>query len=409
MPDIKANSQSQSQTNIQPQTINLQLPGSPKTTVVPQKPSIKPVHHQPKSISSKPSEPKVIQQPQAAPTQPIIAPSQPTQAQPKVQPNPVPPKSVTKSMNAGPSQPSATPQSQIPQRRTHAPMPPARQPAWGGGYDDWGMDDPYGGYGNFGGNYGNGFGAPYGSPQGPAGQLPKRLTPEERVQMIEKVYDEILGRKPDTRDINYYKYSTLDEEQIKKQLLASAEHKELMRKGREYDKLKESVDQAQSRAKNFEVQIKDQFEEFKQLNLLLKEKNTYIQKLRAEKEKDSRSTSISVPQCIQTPEITREESKPSIQPIATATPKLDTTPQQTPSAQPIPTTPASTTIKPVITPQIMEAIEPSTQPKAQSLEKVLDNDQIPTERFVDDSTITQKAQAKGRVKEIAGKFLSRFF
>jgi uncharacterized coiled-coil protein SlyX len=108
----------------------------------------------------------------------------------------------------------------------------------------------------------------------------KRLTPQERVEMIEKVYKEILDRKPDTRDINYYKYSTLSEEEIKTQLITGKEHKQLMQEGREYKKLKERAMNSETRVTMLESQIKDQIEEFKQLSTLLTEKNKYIQQLR---------------------------------------------------------------------------------------------------------------------------------
>ena len=98
--------------------------------------------------------------------------------------------------------------------------------------------------------------------------------------MIEKVYNEILCRKPDTRDINYYKYSTLNEEQIKKQLLASAEHKDMIQKGREYEKLKDRSEQLETRVRMLEGQISDHVEEFRELSNLLQEKNRYIQELR---------------------------------------------------------------------------------------------------------------------------------
>lgn len=112
----------------------------------------------------------------------------------------------------------------------------------------------------------------------PSGQ--KRMTPQERVTMIEKVYVEILGRNPDTRDINYYKYSTLTEDEIKKQLLTGTEHKQLLLDGRDYKKLKERALQAETRVKLLEGQILDQVEEFKQLTTLLREKNRHISELR---------------------------------------------------------------------------------------------------------------------------------
>lgn len=114
----------------------------------------------------------------------------------------------------------------------------------------------------------------------PSESKSKRMTPQERVGMIETLYTEILGRKPDTRDINYYKYSTLTEEEIRKQLIAGNEHKQLLLDGRDYKKMKERALQSETRVRVLEGQIRDQVEEFKQLTTLLKEKNRYIQEIR---------------------------------------------------------------------------------------------------------------------------------
>jgi hypothetical protein len=163
-------------------------------------------------------------------------------------------------------------------------QPPAQDPY---GWDDWGygndqVDDFGTGMGGLGGLGGGGgaYGYPGGQAASPA-QPQKRLTPEERIQMIESVYEEILGRKPDTRDINYYKYSTMGEDQIKKQLLASAEHKDTMNKGREYNKLKEHTEQLETRVHMLENQIKDQVDEFRELTNLLQEKNRHLELMRA--------------------------------------------------------------------------------------------------------------------------------
>jgi hypothetical protein len=139
-------------------------------------------------------------------------------------------------------------------------------------------------------------------------QTPKRQTPQERVEMIKKVYDEVLGRPPDTRDINYYKYSTLNEQQIRNQILTSSEHKELLKKGREYENLKAQADQFKSRSKMLETQIKDQIEEFRQLNVLLKEKNRYITSLRQDIiQKQGNSSKSYIPQCIQSPQSNQQQ------------------------------------------------------------------------------------------------------
>lgn len=134
-----------------------------------------------------------------------------------------------------------------------------------------------------------------------------RMTPQERVSMIEKVYLEVLGRNPDTRDINYYKYSTLSEDEIKKQLLTGNEHKQLLIDGRDYKKVKDRALQAETRVKLLEGQIVDQVEEFKELTNLLKEKNRHISELR-EKVNDTKGVSSFSPKSFQAPQKPEETS-----------------------------------------------------------------------------------------------------
>lgn len=121
---------------------------------------------------------------------------------------------------------------------------------------------------------------PWGVP--PQSSSADTLTPQQRVEMIERVYEETLSRKPDTRDINYYKYSTLGEEEIRKQLITGKEHKQLLTDGRDYKKTKSRAEQAETRIKMLEGQIKDQVVEFRQLTELLQEKNRYINELRGQ-------------------------------------------------------------------------------------------------------------------------------
>lgn len=135
------------------------------------------------------------------------------------------------------------------------------------GYNSW--NDPYWGGGT------GGFG--YGTNQN---STEKKLTPEEREEMIKKVYQYVLGREATVRDINYYKYSTLEEKDIAKQLLDSQEHKDILNNAREYIDLKSNFDKTEDKNRKMEIQIKDQIEEFKKLLQLLNEKNKYIEQLR---------------------------------------------------------------------------------------------------------------------------------
>ncbi|GEM_PF-3042810 len=108
----------------------------------------------------------------------------------------------------------------------------------------------------------------------------KRLTPSEKIKMIEASFEDILGRKPDNRELNYYKYSSLSEEDVRNELVNSKEHKKLIKNGQEYKEVKASLDNTKTRIKVLESQIKDQEESFKELNKLIKEKNKHIEELR---------------------------------------------------------------------------------------------------------------------------------
>lgn len=107
-----------------------------------------------------------------------------------------------------------------------------------------------------------------------------RLSPSERVKMIEKLYMEILSRKPDTRDLNFYKYSSTSEEEIRKELIDCKEHKTLIENGREHKKLKNLLEDSQSKINSLKAEISDQEKSLEEMNKLLKEKNLHIQELR---------------------------------------------------------------------------------------------------------------------------------
>jgi hypothetical protein len=155
-----------------------------------------------------------------------------------------------------------------------------------------------------------------------------RMTPQERVSMIEKVYEEVLGRKPDTRDINYYKYSTLSENEIRGQLLAGKEHRQLVEDGREFKKMRERATQAETKIKMLEAQNQDQIEEFKHLTKLLKEKNVYIQEMR-EKLKNPyniiENPPTQTPQSPSTPQTQNSTTESNINSIFTNPGSSDTT------------------------------------------------------------------------------------
>ncbi len=107
-----------------------------------------------------------------------------------------------------------------------------------------------------------------------------KLSPNDRVKIIEKAFMEILGRDPDTRDLNYYKYSSMDEETIREELLEGEEHKTLVENGRDYKKVKNLLEEAKSKITSLEGEIGDKEESLKQMETLLKEKNLHIEDLK---------------------------------------------------------------------------------------------------------------------------------
>jgi hypothetical protein len=141
--------------------------------------------------------------------------------------------------------------------------------------------------------WGSAWDDPWGSKQDNDTQE-KKLTPQERTEMIKKIYQEVLGREPDTRDINYYKYSTLGEDEIFKQIITGKEHKKLIADGKEYKSVSSRASQSDVRIKVLEGQIKDQVVEFRQLTELLQEKNRYINQLRASSQNPYSFTSNTV-------------------------------------------------------------------------------------------------------------------
>ncbi len=109
---------------------------------------------------------------------------------------------------------------------------------------------------------------------------------EDKTELIKKVFQEVLGREPDNRDLSYYRFSPMGEDEIRNQLLNGKEHKDLLEKGNKYDEIKEEIGSHKAKVKVLEGQVKDQLEEFKQVNNLLKEKNRYIRQLRKQVESE---------------------------------------------------------------------------------------------------------------------------
>lgn len=124
------------------------------------------------------------------------------------------------------------------------------------------FDKPFGGMGDM-----PGFGSP-------------SRNSSQKTESIKKIYKEILGKEPTNRDLSYYRFSPMTEDEIREQVLKGEEHKSLIKKGREYDDIKDDMEDYKVKVKRLEKKLEDNLEEFKEINDLLKEKNKYIRQLR---------------------------------------------------------------------------------------------------------------------------------
>ncbi|HOK59900.1 MAG TPA: hypothetical protein PK432_02870, partial [Candidatus Dojkabacteria bacterium] len=55
-----------------------------------------------------------------------------------------------------------------------------------------------------------------------------RSSKTDRTDAIEKIFMDVLGRKPSSREMAYYKYSPIKEEDIITKLISSDEHKKIV-------------------------------------------------------------------------------------------------------------------------------------------------------------------------------------
>ncbi len=106
--------------------------------------------------------------------------------------------------------------------------------------------------------------------------------PSDRVPMIESVYQEVLGRKPSTRELSYYKYGAMSEDDIRTKLLKSEEHTKLIANAKKISGIEDQLRNLQVTERRLLQRIEDLGNQIEQSGVLLNEKNSIIQELREE-------------------------------------------------------------------------------------------------------------------------------
>lgn len=106
---------------------------------------------------------------------------------------------------------------------------------------------------------------------------------EDRESIIKTIYKLVLGREPSSREISYYKYSTLKDGEIVKKLLDSEEHETTISNGTKYSNLIQESKKLKYSAIKVKSLLEDKEKEIEELKKLLTEKNNTIRELRTNK------------------------------------------------------------------------------------------------------------------------------
>lgn len=95
----------------------------------------------------------------------------------------------------------------------------------------------------------------------------------------------VLGRKPSTREIAYYRISRMEKNDILLKLISGTEHKELVKNAKKFPELSKENSQLKSNILKLKSEYESRVKEYEDLNKLLKEKNNTITELRNTKSK----------------------------------------------------------------------------------------------------------------------------
>lgn len=106
------------------------------------------------------------------------------------------------------------------------------------------------------------------------------ISQSERVPMIEEIFQEVLGRKPSSRELAYYKYGVMKEDDIRKKLIKSDEHNELIQKALSLPGIESELKSTKVSEKKLQQKLIDLNEETVESQKLLDERNILIKELR---------------------------------------------------------------------------------------------------------------------------------
>lgn len=111
----------------------------------------------------------------------------------------------------------------------------------------------------------------------------QKASSSTRTLLIEEIFLQVLGRKPSSRELSYYKYSMISESEIKEKLLFSAEHEKIIQNASKLHGVQKELSLMQLNSKKLIQRVEDVENQLVESNILLNEKNRVIRELREEK------------------------------------------------------------------------------------------------------------------------------
>lgn len=109
----------------------------------------------------------------------------------------------------------------------------------------------------------------------------RNMSPE-KAAVIENIFQEVLGRKPSSREMSFYKYSVISEDEIRIKLLSGDEHKNIIEKALKLPSVEDQLRDSQLGERRLTQKINDIEGQITETNVLLNEKNREIEELREE-------------------------------------------------------------------------------------------------------------------------------
>ncbi|WKZ29998.1 MAG: hypothetical protein QY314_04295 [Candidatus Dojkabacteria bacterium] len=108
-----------------------------------------------------------------------------------------------------------------------------------------------------------------------------KMPEDQRREVITRLFKLVVGKEPQEKDFNYYRFSALTEDGLIRNLLNTQEHKKILDQSGEFNTVQSSQRNMELKVKTLEMHLASLQNELKTLQEILEEKNRYIQNLRA--------------------------------------------------------------------------------------------------------------------------------